>query len=96
MPDHYEVPLQVLKIGSVAICALPGEPFVEIGLALKDSTLFQAIFPVALANGYFGYIPMEECFEHGGYEVRASKHNCLSCNAAECILSSFRSMLSFL
>jgi neutral ceramidase len=30
LPDHLQVPLQVLKIGSVAICALPGEPFVEI------------------------------------------------------------------
>jgi hypothetical protein len=96
MPDHYDVPLQALKIGKTAICAIPGEPFVEIGLALKESAGFQAVFPVALANSYFSYIPMKECFERGGYEVKASKHNCLSRNAAECILSTFRSMLASL
>jgi neutral ceramidase len=33
----YRVPLQAVRLGSVLLCAIPGEPFVELGLALKNS-----------------------------------------------------------
>jgi hypothetical protein len=48
---------------------------------------------VALSNGYFGYIPLEECFSRGGYEVLSGPHNCLSKRAEKIILSEFMSML---
>jgi neutral ceramidase len=85
-PRVYSVPLQIARLGDVVFCAFPGEPFVEIGLRLKSASGHGAVFPVALANGYFGYIPLSECFERGGYEIRATAHNCLSRNAAELIL----------
>lgn len=106
-PVTYHVPLQVLYMGEVIFCAIPGEPFVEIGLELKrmllsvpDGAPYSAstepggtVIPVALANGYFGYIPLEDCFDRGGYEVRPGRNNCLSRNAAGIVTAELKSMV---
>jgi len=92
-PPHYHVPLQLIRLGPIVICAIPGEPFAEIGLHLKQLGRDLLIIPLALANGYFGYLPLEECFERGGYEVKPSPYNCLSRKAAELILREFKNML---
>jgi hypothetical protein len=94
-PESYAVPLQVMRLGSAAFAAIPGEPFVEIGLALKALPGFELVFPVALANGYYGYIPLEENFGRGGYETRTGPTSCLSQDAAGLILGAFRSLLIF-
>jgi neutral ceramidase len=86
-PREYGVPLQIVRLGEIAFCTLPGEPFVEIGLHLKSVSGPNTVFPVALANGYFGYIPLRECFGRGGYEIRATVRNCLSRKAAELIVA---------
>jgi hypothetical protein len=93
-PDRYRVPLQLLCVGPIAFAAIPGEPFAEIGLALKRMPGEPGgdVWPVALANGYFGYIPTRESFEHGGYETMASLLNCLSRDAAHQILDAFVSL----
>ncbi len=59
-----------LKFGDkLAITSLPGEAFMEIGQAIEEGSPFPATWPVVLAMGECGYIPMEECFDRGGYEV---------------------------
>jgi neutral ceramidase len=92
-PKNYDIPLQIFKLAKIAFAAIPGEPFVEIGLALKTIPGYDLIFPVALANGYFGYIPLKENFSRGGYEVRPGAASWLSTDAADRILSAFRSLL---
>jgi len=92
-PKSYPVPLQAFRLGSLAFAAIPGEPFVEVGLELKALRRFDLVFPVALANGYFGYIPLQENFGRGGYETRTGPTSCLSRDAADRILSAFRSLL---
>lgn len=92
-PSEYRVPLQVLKLGGVAFAAIPGEPFVEVGLALKAIQGYDLILPVALANGYFGYIALRENFGRGGYETRAGAASYLSMDAADRILAAFRKLL---
>jgi hypothetical protein len=52
-----------------AITSLPGEPFTEIGLAIKHGSPFRTTWPVALAMGACGYVPLATCFERGGYET---------------------------
>jgi neutral ceramidase len=101
-PSAYTVPLQVLRLGELCFCAIPGEPFVEIGLQLKSlgsepsRERRDTILPVALANGYFGYIPPESCFERGGYEVQPGRDNCLSRKAAGIIITELEDMLTML
>jgi hypothetical protein len=58
--------VQAMSIGQVRWVALPGEPFVETGLALKQAG---ATFVVGYANGYVGYLPIRRAYEEGGYEV---------------------------
>jgi neutral ceramidase len=53
----------------LAFISLPGEPFTEIGLEIKKRSPFKKTWPVTLAMGECGYIPMPECFKHGGYEI---------------------------
>ncbi len=90
-PVSYSVPLQVLRLGDLLLCAIPGEPFVEIGLELRAA--YEGTVPIALANGYFGYIPLEACFERGGYEVRQGVNNCLSRKAARVIIDKLALMV---
>ncbi len=90
--DIYRVPLQVIRLGDIIFFAIPGEPFVEIGLQLLKAAKqygYKTVFPVGLANGYFGYIPLEENFPRGGYEVSAVPGNPLSRKAAEIMVETF-------
>ena len=52
-----------------AVTSLPGEPFTEIGLAIKRDSPFKTTWPVALAMGACGYVPLASCFARGGYET---------------------------
>jgi len=69
------VEVTALRLGNVAIVTLPGEPFSDIGFAIRGNSPFRNTFVVALANGYAGYIPMPEHFKRGGYEVRTTPLN---------------------
>ncbi len=90
-PNDYEVPLQLVRLGRVGFFAIPGEPFVEIGLRLKALPGFDLAIPVGLANGYFGYIPVRESFGRGGYEVKPGPAQ-LCRDAADRILEAFAEM----
>jgi hypothetical protein len=62
-------PTMALRLGKdVAIAGLPGEPFAEIGMGIRQQSPFGRTLLASLASGYAGYIVMDECFERGGYE----------------------------
>jgi hypothetical protein len=64
-----DFPVMALRLGAdTAIAALPGEPFTEIGQSIRLRSPFPRTLLASLANGAAGYIVMDECFEHGGYE----------------------------
>jgi neutral ceramidase len=63
------VPLQALRIGDLAVCAIPFETFVEIGLDLKKRSPFPRTMVIGVANGYNGYLPTPEQHRLGGYET---------------------------
>lgn len=63
------VPIQTLHLGDLAICAIPFETFVEIGLELKDRSPFDQTMVIGLANGRYGYLPTPEQHRLGGYET---------------------------
>jgi len=67
-----EVEIQVLKIGKIGFVGLPGEIFVEIGTTIKQQTGIENLFPVSLANGSYGYIPITIAYDQGGYESNSS------------------------
>jgi len=53
----------------LAILAVPGEVFSQIGLDIKRESPFGLTMTVGYANGLLGYIPTPEAFEEGGYET---------------------------
>jgi len=68
-PDEFEVKIQALRIGDLAICTFPFEVFAEIGLNIKEESPFADTFIVELANGAYGYLPTKGQHEFGGYET---------------------------
>jgi Neutral/alkaline non-lysosomal ceramidase, N-terminal len=65
--------LSVIAIGDTAIVGLPGEAFVEYGLALKANPYFARTFVVCYCNDLIGYIPTREAYPQGGYEVTSAR-----------------------
>jgi hypothetical protein len=63
------VQLQVIQLGEVAVCAVPFETFVEMGLDLKKRSPFPKTMVIGLANGRHGYLPTFEQHALGGYET---------------------------
>jgi neutral ceramidase len=66
----WDYEIQVLRIGSIALVGLPGEPFVEGGLRIK---LASPTFPTYIVHNtnHAAYLPTREAFQRGGYETRA-------------------------
>jgi len=73
-PATLDLPMLGLRIGPVALIGIPGEPFTEVGVALKDTPGFDLILPCALTNGYEGYFPVKSAYDEGGYEARSSRY----------------------
>jgi Neutral/alkaline non-lysosomal ceramidase, N-terminal len=65
--------LSVAAIGDFAIVGLPGEAFVEYGLALKANPYFARTFVACYCNDLIGYIPTREAYPQGGYEVATAR-----------------------
>ncbi len=63
------VEAMALRIGDLAVAAIPGELFCELGLALRADSPAPHTLAVELANDAVGYLPTAAAFEQGGYEV---------------------------
>lgn len=63
------IKLQAIRIGDLAVCGIPFETLVEIGLELKDRSPFTPTMVIGLANGRHGYLPTPEQHRLGGYET---------------------------
>lgn len=72
-PDSFELPLSAFAIGSsVAFGGFPGEPFNDIGKAVKKGSPFKMTILACLTNGDRGYFPFSDSYKEGGYESESS------------------------
>jgi hypothetical protein len=72
-PEKFELPLSTVSIGDAVLFAgIPGEPFSEIGRAVREHSPFRETFCTCLTNGSCGYFPVESAYAQGGYEARSS------------------------
>ena len=61
--------VQVIALGNqLAWVGLPGEVFVELGLAIKRASPFPLTILAELANDDIGYVPNREVYPQGAYE----------------------------
>lgn len=72
--DRLPLEVQAIRLDAdTAIVALPGEVFVELGLAIKQGSPFRNTFVVELANVVETiYIPTRRAYPGGSYEVTNS------------------------
>lgn len=87
----YEV--QVLRIGNTALVGLPGEPFAELGLAVKMASPARHTYVAHCTSHYVGYIPTPEAIVRGGHECETRYWAKLVPDAYHVIISSASEVL---
>jgi len=67
---NVQAEVQVFRVDSeTAIVGLPGEIFVELGLAIKKRSPFKNTIIITVCNNRISYIPTRKAFREGSYEV---------------------------
>lgn len=73
-PWTLPVEVQAFQLSDeVAVVGLPGEVFVELGLAIKEASPFPVTLIVELTNVHIAYVPTRKAFAEGGYETLNSR-----------------------
>ncbi|GAB3904839.1 neutral/alkaline non-lysosomal ceramidase N-terminal domain-containing protein [Mucilaginibacter boryungensis] len=65
--------INAIKIGSLALLFLPGEPFIETAFDIEKASPFEHIIIMGFSENNIGYIPTATAFEEGGYEAGPGK-----------------------
>ena len=72
-PDFHDLPIYAVSVGpALAFGGFPGEPFNDIGKAVKKASPFTLTILSCLTNGSRGYFPFSDSFKEGGYEAATS------------------------
>ena len=71
-PVYHKIPITVLGFGKIAFFGLGGEPFTEYGYIAREACPDKFILTATCANGGEGYLPSQQAFDQGGYEVVTS------------------------
>lgn len=90
-PEEFHLGLTGVQIGPVALIGIPGEPFTDIGVGIKETEGWSMILPCALTNGNEGYFPMKSAYDEGGYEARTSPYRS---GVAEAIIVGSKELLA--
>jgi hypothetical protein len=69
VPPPVKAQLQACRIGGLAWVCVPGELFNELGCEIKKRSPHRPTFVVTYVNDWIGYLPTQEAFQEGGYEV---------------------------
>ncbi len=92
-PYEFNLGMCGIRLGNVALVGIPGEPFTEVGVKIKDTEGFDMIMPCGLVNGYEGYFPVKTAFDEGGYEARTSRYKS---GVAEAVVDCGKEILALL
>ena len=90
-PDSFVLYLSAIRFGDIVITGAPGEPFTEIGRAVKAVSPFAMTLYCCCANGCEAYFPTYDAFAEGGYEARSSK---FKAGIAEAIIQNGAALLN--
>lgn len=68
--DGMELEVQAIQLAAdTVIVGLPGEVFVDLGLAIKKESPYAKTIVIELVNACPGYIPTRKAFSEGSYET---------------------------
>jgi lysophospholipase L1-like esterase len=88
-----ELKLQAIRIGELAIAAIPNEVYAITGLKIKAWSPLPATFTIELANGSEGYIPPPEQHFLGGYTTWPARTAALEVEAEPKIVETVLGLL---
>jgi neutral ceramidase len=72
--ESMDLEVQVFRLSDqVAVVGLPGEVFVDLGLAIKQASPFATTLVIELCGDAPGYIPTQKAFKEGSYETVNSR-----------------------
>lgn len=71
--ESKNVPLYAFSMGELAFVTAPAEIFCDNAVAVRDASRFPMTLYASCSNGYNGYLPTPEAFDHNAYEVRITK-----------------------
>jgi len=86
--------LQVMRIGDIALAAVPAEYFTQLGLDIKNRSPFRHTYVAELANDWIGYLPNLEGHKLGGYQVWTGFHSYAEPGTGERIADEIIKMLN--
>ena len=90
-PENFMLPMTAMNIGPISFVSIPGEPFTDIGMKIKEAPGFELILPCALTNGNFGYFPVQSAYDEGGYEARSTRYRA---GVAESLINAGKELLA--
>lgn len=77
LEETWDLPVNTVTFGDVAICTVPAELFSDGGLELRSRSPYKMTFVSTCTNGNYGYLPVEASFlgdpEFRSFEVKVSK-----------------------
>jgi len=88
--SHIEIEAQCIRIGDLALVAVPLEIFVQTGIAVKNASPFTHTLVSGYSNGWQGYLPTRADYPYGGYEVETTPY---AAGADEIIVDALTSLL---
>ena len=88
-----ELILQAVRIGELALTAIPNEVYAITGLKLKAMSPFKTTVNIELANGAEGYIPPPEQHKLGGYTTWPARTAALEVMAEPKIVETLLTLL---
>lgn len=92
-PKTRELKLQAIRIGELAVTAIPCKVYGLTGLKLKAQSPALTTMNIALANGEEGYIPPPEQHALGGYSTWEARTSCLEVGAEPKIVEAVLDLL---
>ncbi len=95
-PKTFRTEVQALRIGELFVAAVPGEPFVELGLEIRAALKGRPVFPIGISNGHAGYVPTVRAHEEGGYETWLAKSSFLDKEATPLIMEAMKRRLGMI
>jgi hypothetical protein len=67
--NHFDMEIQRARIGDATVVAAGGELFSKFTADVREQSDRPELFTVGYANAGFGYIPTQDAYAEGGYEV---------------------------
>ena len=68
------MPVSAVTVGGLAFLGLPGEPFCEIGVHIRENSPYPVTCVCCQTNSCEGYYPTAEAYDQGGYEPRNTRY----------------------